>query len=306
MTRIAVFGEMLVDRFDTGPVVGGAPFNVARHLAAFGHSPLMISAVGADVAARPVMAEFERYGMARGGVQVTPDHATGAVDVETLPGGGHEFHVCGGSAWDFIAQEPAREAMAQLAPQGWLYCGTLALRSPVSRATGLALLRAHTGSRYVDLNWREGHASHDVALQVAQFADVLKVNDEELAMLCGWLGRAGGAAVPVEDAAKFLLARLPLKLLLVTCGSQGAMAFDGAGHCVARDRGMRPVQVVDTVGAGDSFSAVMLAALLRGWDLQPALQRANEFAGHICEVRGAVPPDMPAYRAWTAGWPPQP
>ena len=133
MMRAAVFGEMLVDQFDTGPVVGGAPFNVARHLAAFGLAPLMISAVGADAASQPVMAEFTRYGLGRGGVQVTPAHATGIVDVKTLAGGGHEFHIRGNCAWDFIELEPARAALAQAAAEGWLYCGTLALRSPVSR-----------------------------------------------------------------------------------------------------------------------------------------------------------------------------
>lgn len=300
MSRIAVFGEMLVDRFDTGPVVGGAPFNVARHLAAFGHAPLMISAVGTDDTAQPVMAEFDRYDMTREGVQVTPSHPTGAVDVETLPGGGHAFHICTGSAWDFINEAPARAALATLEAGGWLYCGTLALRSPVSRATGLALLHAHAGMRYVDLNWREGHASREDALQAAHLADVLKVNDEELAMLCAWLGRTGAASV--EDSARFLLEHLPLKILLVTCGADGAMAFGAAGQCMGRSRSARPVQLVDTVGAGDSFSAVMLAGLLRGWDLELALARANEFAGHICEVRGAVPPDIAAYAAWTSGW----
>ncbi|ROZ72050.1 PfkB family carbohydrate kinase [Ramlibacter sp. WS9] len=305
MTRVAVFGEMLVDRFDTGPVVGGAPFNVARHLAAFGQAPLMISAVGTDATAQPVMAEFERYGMAREGVQILPARATGAVDVETLPGGGHAFYICKDSAWDFIDPAPANGALATLEPGGWLYCGTLALRSPASRATGLALLRAHAGQRYVDLNWREGHVAREDALQVVRLADVLKVNDEELAMLCTWLGRNAVDAASVEAGARFLLERLPLQMLLVTCGANGAMAFDAAGHCVARDRSARPAQLVDTVGAGDSFSAVMLAGLLRGWDLQAALERANEFAGHICEVRGAVPADIAAYETWTGHWPPQ-
>jgi fructokinase len=293
---------MLVDRFDTGPVGGGAPFNVARHLAAFGHAPLMISAVGADATAQPVMAEFERYGMTRAGVQVTPAHETGTVDVETLPGGGHQFHIRNGSAWDFIALEPARAAMGALAAGGWLYCGTLALRSPVSRATALALLRAHEGPKYVDLNWRAGHTSQEDALQAAGLADALKVNDEELAMLCGWLGRGGGAAQPIEVDARYLLGHKPLNLLLVTCGAEGALAFGAAGQCVARRGSTRPVQLVDTVGAGDSFSAVMLAGLLRGWELPLALERANEFAGHICEVRGAVPPDIAAYGEWTAHW----
>ena len=302
MSRIAVFGEMLVDQFDSGiAVVGGAPFNVARHLAAFGHAPLMLSAVGQDAAAQLIMSEFDRYGMRRDGVQVTPSRPTGVVDVRTDARGGHQFFIRTGSAWDVIEEAPARAAMRGLAGDGWLYSGTLALRHAVSHATGLALLRAHKGSKYLDLNWREGHVSPDVALQAVRLADVLKVNEEELAMLGGWLGLQGGQG-DIESCANFVLQRLRLKMLLVTRGAAGALAFDSAGECTACNGSGRDVQLVDTVGAGDAFSAVMLAGLLRGWTVATALARATEFAGHICEVRGAVPPDLAAYEQWTASW----
>jgi len=301
MTRVAIFGEMLVDRFASGPVVGGAPFNVARHLAASGHAPLALGAVGRDAAGELVMAEFERFGMRRDGVQVIPGLPTGVVDVRMHAGGGHEFIVRPGSAWDGIEEAPARAVLSSLATDGWLYSGTLALRSEVSRATGLALMRAHAGPKYLDLNWREGHVDRATALEAVRVCDVLKVNDEELAMLCGWLD-APQAGNP-ENAAAGLLKRVPLKLLLVTCGAQGALAFDGAGRCIARARSARPVQLVDTVGAGDSFSAVILAGLLRGWSVPQALQQAVAFAAHVCEVRGAVPADLQAYEAWTSDWP---
>ncbi|QDL36874.1 hypothetical protein EUB48_05895 [Rhodoferax sediminis] len=184
MTRVAVFGEMLVDRFESGPVVGGAPFNVARHLAAFGHAPLMLSAVGVDEHTALVMREFDRYGMRRDGVQITPDHPTGVVDVQTAPDGGHRFSIRFGSAWDFIEETPARAAATALDPAGWLYAGTLALRSPVSRAAAWAVLRSHPGPVYLDLNWREGQVPREVVLQAIDLADVLKVNDEELAWPC--------------------------------------------------------------------------------------------------------------------------
>jgi len=302
VNRIAVFGETLVDHFETGPVVGGAPFNVARHLAAFGHAPLMVSAVGTDVEAQPVMAEFARYGLGPEGVQHLPSHPTGAVDVETLADGGHAFRIRTGSAWDHIELAPARIALAGMPAGGWLYCGTLALRAPVSRATGLALMHGHGGPIYLDLNWRDGHVDPVVALGAVQLAQVLKVNEEELQMLCGWLGGTAAATRTAELAAAFLLERVALGMLLVTCGPAGALAFDGTGRCLARGRNARPVQLVDSVGAGDSFSAVMLAGFLRDWPLSLALERANTFAGHICEVRGAVPAHLASYAAWTAGW----
>ena len=302
MTRVAVFGEMLVDQFESGPVVGGAPFNVARHLAAFGHAPLMLSAVGVDEHAALVMREFDRYGMRRDGVQITPDHPTGVVDVQTAPDGSHRFSIRFGSAWDFIEETPARAAATALDPAGWLYAGTLALRSPVSRAAAWAVLRSHPGPVYLDLNWREGQVPREAALQAIDLADVLKVNDEELAMLCGWLDVPAASEIPMPDSARHLLQRLPLQMLLVTCGAEGALAFDSEGRCIARGRDARPIRLVDTVGAGDSFSAVALAGLLRGWDMGTTLARANAFAGHICEVRGAVPPDLTAYAQWVGAW----
>ncbi|MBX3655954.1 MAG: fructokinase [Ramlibacter sp.] len=306
MTRVAVFGEMLVDLFDSGPVVGGAPFNVARHLAALGHAPLMLSAVGADAQAQPVMAELDRYRMTREGVQVLAACPTGVVDVATRPDRSHSFSIRTGCAWDHIALPPARAAVSALAPDGWLYSGTLALRSPVSAATGLALLRQHTGPCFVDLNWREGHVAPAQALAAVRLARVLKVNDEELAMLSNWLGGPGPQA-PLADAARHVLDSLggpgPLALLLVTCGADGALAFDAAGTRVAQGRSTRPVQLVDTVGAGDSFAAVVLAGLMRGWPLADTLVRATDFAAHVCEVRGAVPAELQAYADWTRDWP---
>ena len=302
MTRIAVFGEMLLDQFASGPVVGGAPFNVARHLAAFGHAPLMISAVGTDAHAQTVLAEMDRYAMQRAGVQVTPEHATGLVDVVMHANGDHQFSIRSNSAWDFIEASHAQTAASSLAPAGYLYAGSLALRSPTSRAAGLGLMHAHQGPIYLDLNWREGQVTQEVALQAIGLADTLKVNDDEFTMLCQWLGIAATAGLPQPDTVRQLLRQLPLNLLVVTCGAEGAFAFDGEGHCIAQGRNTRAIQLVDTVGAGDAFSAVVLAGLLRGWDMETTLQRANTFAGHICETRGAVPVDLAKYQAWTADW----
>jgi fructokinase len=298
ISQVAVFGEMLVDQFASGPVVGGAPFNVARHLAAFGHAPLMLSAVGRDAAAELVMSEFARYGMDSSGVQLAAQ-PTGVVDVQMAADGSHRFDIRRGCAWDAIEEAPALAAATALAPEGWLYSGTLALRSAASRATGLALMRAHPGPKYLDLNWREGHVTRDVAMAALALADVLKVNEEELAMLCEWLG---DPAASLDDAAGVVLGQFTLRSLWVTCGAAGSVVFGADGARLAEAAARPAVRLVDTVGAGDSFSAVVLAGMLRGWEVGTTLARANDFAGHICEVRGAVPSQGEAYRAWTAGW----
>lgn len=305
MSRITIVGEMLVDQFDSGPVVGGAPFNVARHLAAFGHAPLMLSAVGEDDTAQRVLAEARRFGMRCDGIQIAAAYPTGVVDIQSLPDGGHAFTIRTGGAWDHIELAPAQAVITEEDRSGWLYAGTLALRGAVSRQTQLALMQAHRGPRYVDVNWRDGHVAPATALQAIALADVLKVNDDELVMLCGWLGLpAPGSATnaqALEEAGHVLFDRLSLKMLLVTLGAEGAMAIDGQGatHCASA----RPVRLVDTVGAGDSFSAAMLNGFLRGWRLHDTLERATEFAGRICEIQGAVPADLARYAEWTRGWP---
>lgn len=302
MTRVAVFGEMLVDQFESGAVVGGAPFNVARHLAAFGHAPLMISAVGSDAPAQTLLAELARFAMDHSGVQVSPDRLSGLVDVVMQANGDHQFSIRSDSAWDCIELTKARTAALSLVPSGYLYAGSLALRSPLSRATSLALMQAHAGPIYLDLNWRAGHVTQEVALQAIGLANTLKVNDQELTMLYQWLGIDANEGLLQPHSVRQLLRHFSLNLLLVTCGAEGALAFDGEGQRIAQGHNTRALRLIDTVGAGDAFSAVVLAGLLRAWDMPTTLQRANAFAGHICETRGAVPADLNAYAQWTASW----
>jgi fructokinase len=301
--QIVVIGEMLVDEFPSGPVVGGAPFNVARHLAAFGHEPLFVSAVGEDDNGRLLLAELDRYGMSHSGVQCTAGYPTGVVEVQMDAAGSHRFVIHEDCAWDHIELAPARAALAQTGAAAWMYAGTLALRRATSRATQLALMREHAGPRYLDINWREGHVPREVAMEAVALANVLKANEDELAMLCNWYACAPLRSLETEAlgvAARELRARLGLDLLLVTLGERGAMAVDA--NRMLQVGATRAVQVVDTVGAGDSFSAVALSGFLHGGELGDILRYAGDFASRICEVRGAVPPRLDAYREWTRDW----
>lgn len=309
MSRIAVFGEALVDQFSSGPVVGGAPFNVARHLAAFGMRPLMLSAVGEDDAAATVRAEFVRYGMTQAGLQTLAHIQTGIVDVLTDAAGGHVFSIRDNCAYDAIGAQALAHIKHELAPQGWLYFGTLALRAATSRQTWQALVQAHQGPTYLDLNWRAGQVGRDAVLAALTAATVLKVNEEELAMLLAW-DDAGQVSPPStwhtgsEDQviARFMTQHPRLKRVIVTCGADGYASFDAHGRCDARGAMARQIQLVDTVGAGDAFSAVVLTGLLEDWPWPETLARANHFAAAICEVRGAVPPSLDTYASWTKNW----
>lgn len=300
MSGIVVFGEALVDDFISEQVVGGAPFNVARNLAAFGQSPLMVTRIGADKAGALVDGEFERFGMSRQCLQVDPVESTGRVVVERSDGA-HRFIVLPNQAYDHIAPAPLA-ASASL-----IYFGTLAQRSETSRATLRQLLGASGACRYLDLNVREGQVSERCVYESLREADIVKVNEEELQDLFGWYTHirhdtADMECSEVRNACAVLMRIFTLEALVVTLGPRGAVCFQRNGTMSASYVTAPPRTLVDTVGAGDAFSSVFLLGRELGWPLHETLMRANEFAGAICRIAGAVPKNLAFYRPWLARW----
>jgi sugar/nucleoside kinase (ribokinase family) len=303
---VAVFGEALVDDFGDRQVIGGAPFNVARHLAALGQDALMLTRVGLDELGARMRAEFERFGLPMAGLQVDATLPTGRVSVERHGDGGHRFTILPHQAYDAIEAEPFVAAMTTAAP-ATLYFGTLAQREPVSRDTLARLLAATTACRYLDLNVREGQVTERCVFASLHAADIVKVNEEELQDLFGWythmrLPTDDMACSDVRHACATLLRVFNLAGLIVTLGPRGAVWFGADGAYHATPAPSAPVRLADTVGAGDAFSAVFLLGRARGWPLDATLARANEFAGAVCGIVGAVPDDRAFYRPFIERW----
>lgn len=299
--QLAVFGEALVDDFGASQVVGGAPFNVARHLAALGAAPLMLTRIGSDRDGKAVRAEFERFGMGQDGLQVDLVWPTGRVLVEQDQGG-HRFVILPDQAYDHIDAQALGAALRGVGP-GMVYYGTLAQRGQASQAALGRLLGASGAPRYLDLNLRAGQVSPERALASMREADFLKLNDEELQWV---LARALPGSQPwapesAEAACAGLVAAFGLRGLIVTHGADGSSWF-GADGARIRAGAQLPGEVVDTVGAGDAFSAVFLLGHLHRWPLALTLERANAFAAAICCIRGAVPADLDFYAPWRARW----
>lgn len=295
-----IFGEALVDAFADGLVAGGAPFNVACHLAALGFDPWLVSRIGEDEAGAVLRATAARCGLRLDGVQ--RDTCTARVLVHE-DGGGHRFEIPPAQAFDRIEPEAARAVrLAVRDPLPWLYFGTLALRAPTSRAALAALRAAGPHRAFVDLNWREAGPPPDVIVAALDSLAVLKLSDEELARLLGWLGlpATDGRALPgrSEAALRALAERTGAATLLVSHGAGGASAWDGTGRAIAHAPAPALPALVDTVGAGDAFSAMMLAGLLEERPLAEALERAVAFAGTSCTWRGALPADLSVYQPW--------
>jgi fructokinase len=311
-SSIVLFGEALVDLFKNGALVGGAPFNVARHLSGFALQPLFISAIGKDNAADLILQEIQRYQMAPQGVQVLSNMRTGVVQVHENTRG-HQFEIMPNCAYDTIDTSAALAAFNNTNPTpNMLYHGTLALRNDVSCQTFQALCgqlsTVANSSIFLDINWRAGHVEQVVIVKCLQDANIIKLSIEELQMVLAWFNIAvvSENKLPnigdAERSIQHLMAYFKAHLLLITYGDLGSTAFNRDGDCLASEKAITNQSVVDTVGAGDAFSSVMLLALTLHWPMDVALQRANEFAAGVCAIRGATPTDLEFYKKYAVAW----
>ena len=304
-TTTVVFGEALVDDFVTEHIVGGAPFNVARHLAAFLSPQLMITCIGNDKNGAVVHGEFERFAMSQAGLQIDQIEETGRVIIERGTKG-HRFVILPGQAYDYINPEQALAALESVEP-AMLYFGTLAQRCPRSRDTLHVLLDATNATRFLDLNLREGQYDERTVFHSMHAADIAKVNEEELQWLlrCYFNIQPDSPALSSDEvraACAALVQMFSLEGLILTLGHRGSVYFAAEGEAIVNRDNPAPPFVIDTVGAGDAFAAIFLLGRVRGWELAETLARANEFAGAICAVPGAVPRDLGFYDKWVARW----
>lgn len=283
---VAVFGEVLFDCFEGGPrVPGGAPFNVAWHLKALGHDPLFISRIGHDDDGRVIRGIMEQWGMTWLGLQSDPEHATGEVTVSVREGEPH-YHIHADRAYDFIDVA----LLPRLPLQTLLYHGTLAMRSPLSRQALNALLVAAPDCVFVDINLREPWWSRDVVMEALHTARWGKLNLNEMRQI----GYQGG---DTEQLIERMRGDFDLDQLIVTCGSDGA-------YLCCRDSGMHfepaapQSHVIDTVGAGDAFSAMAIHGLCSGLPAAEILHTAQRFAAAIVGQRGALVHERSFYRGY--------
>lgn len=300
--EIAVLGEALVDLFEDRSVLGGAPFNVARNLAALGCKPNFFTRVGADELGVCIQAECRRFGMSLAHVQIDRLRPTGAVKV-SMRGKEHSFEILSDRAWDHIDSERVAREVQQLAPK-WTYFGTLAQRCPRSRQAIREAVNTTWANSFLDLNLRVGADDAPLVAASMQLADVVKVNEEELFRLLTWFSnRPVGSFASPEHTRQImeLLERFDVLRLFVTRGEAGYVVYE-RGLGVTHEGKAHAVAVQDTVGAGDAFSSVLLLGAFREWPLEVTLQRASDFASAVCTLAGAVSTDLSWYAPWVQSW----
>ena len=288
--RPIIFGEVLFDRFPDGSVIlGGAPFNVAWHLQAFGAKPLMISRIGNDPLGREIRDTMQAWGMDASGMQLDSRHPTGTVSV-SFDAGEPCFDIVAARAYDFIDAN----ALPPLPDKSVIYHGSLALREETSRNALVKLKQLAGAPSFVDINLRPPWWEKPVIDQVMRDAQWLKLNAGELDMITP-------EAKGFHDGINMVMKNTRLNYLVVTRGDEGALLVERSGQRFQVDIN-EATEVVDTVGAGDAFSSVLLLGNIRDWPVVVSLQRAQDFANAIVGVRGATTRNTEVYQHFIKDW----
>lgn len=285
-----IFGEVLFDCFPDGrEVLGGAPFNVAWNLQAFGQYPLFISRVGEDPQGQQIREAMVSWSMDTDYLQFDMAWPTGRVEI-SLVNGEPRFGILPNQAYDHISSIIPRIKEKP----AFLYHGSLALRDDVNRTTLLDLKRNYPCPVFVDVNLRIPWWNREAVLAMINDATWVKLNGDECHALFP-------DEQDLNSCGQMLLERFDLEVVFITMGSKGAIAFTRD----AAPRTVEPstlVEVVDTVGAGDAFSSVLLLGLMRDWSIQLSLDRAQEFASEIVGQRGATTQDQNFYQTIFDRW----
>ena len=285
-----VIGEILFDIFPGYRRLGGAPFNVAFHLKQFGLPVRFFSRVGCDPQGEEISEFVAGKGFRPGDVQIDFEHPTGTVRVLLDGKGVPQFEIIADVAYDHL--EPSPVVVSALKDSvDVIYFGTLIQRSDVGYQTvqHLLNLRDPRAQCFYDVNLRPNCYSRRIVQDSLQQADHVKVNEQELVILQDMFGWKGS---PTE-LARQLMEIHELTTLSLTRGEAGSDLFTAAGHFTAPLT--RPIKVVDTVGAGDAYAAVLIAGLLQNWQPEQILHAATEFAARVCETEGAIPSDGALY-----------
>ncbi|MDP4277510.1 MAG: carbohydrate kinase [Bacteroidota bacterium] len=278
---IVGIGEILWDVFPEGKVLGGAPANFAYHIAQFGYEGFVVSAIGKDIAGEEILQSLANRKLNH--LIETVAKPTGSVLITLDQAGVPQYKICEQVAWDFIPFTPQLEDMAK---NTMAVCfGSLAQRSHLSRDTINRFLDQVPEEAYkiFDINLRQHFYSRELIHKSLLKCNVLKINDEEAAVvstLFDWKN------LSETSVCRKLLSEFNLRMVILTKGSLGSCVFTPTETSFCETP---KVTVADTVGAGDSFTAAFIAALLHGQSIQKAHQFAVDVSAYVCTQNGAMP-----------------
>lgn len=292
MNEIVVgMGEALWDVLPEGKKIGGAPANFAYHVSQFGLPSCVVSAIGDDALGKEIIENFTSKGLDQLIAEVP--YPTGTVQVEIDQTGIPLYDIKENVAWDNI---PYTEHLDALAKRTKAVCfGSLAQRNVVSRNTinhFLDTMPKDDDSLIVfDVNLRQGFYNKEILCKSMQNCNILKINDEELITVSRMFGYP---SIDLQDKCWILLGKYNLKMLILTCGINGSYVFTPGNVSF---QPTPKVEVADTVGAGDSFTAAFIASIIKGKSVTEAHSIAVKTSAYVCTQKGAMPILPPEYTA---------
>lgn len=284
MNNVVVgMGEALWDVLPEGKKIGGAPANFAYHVSQFGLTSCVVSAVGPDTLGKEIQENLTSKGLNHLIAEVP--YPTGTVQVEIDQAGVPQYEIKENVAWDNI---PYTSQLESLAKRTQAVCfGSLAQRNVVSRETINRFLDAmpQTEDSLVvfDVNLRQGFYNKEILCNSMRRCNILKINDEELVTVSRMFGYPG---IDLQDKCWILMGKYNLKMLILTCGINGSYVFTPGNVSF---QPTPKVDVADTVGAGDSFTAAFIASILKGKSVAEAHSIAVRTSAFVCTKDGAMP-----------------
>jgi len=286
MKNITAIGEVLFDNYPDYKKLGGAPFNFAYHINKLIGNVTFISAVGNDEEGIEIINFMKQCGMNISNIQIN-NYRTGLVNVnlnnEKIP----TFEILENRAYDFIESNKIKMSK----DNDLFYFGTLAQRSSASR-TVIQQLLINQRKVFYDVNIRQNYYSKEILNESLHKSDIVKLNKEELEVILD-LFKFGKTNFIEQDSLK-VMNQFGIEILIVTLGKDGSIVI---GDKISYQN-KKVNSVIDTVGAGDAYSAMFAAAILKNKDIDLCNKLAVEFAADICQVEGAVPSDDKIYKSY--------
>lgn len=280
---IVGMGEVLWDMLPEGKKIGGAPANFAYHVSQYGFDGCVVSAVGDDKLGNEILESFNNRRL-NYLIQRVP-YPTGTVQIELDEAGIPCYEIKENVAWDNI---PFTVDLEKLAKKTRAVCfGSLAQRNTVSRETINRFLDVMSDAagqyRVFDVNLRQGFYDKEILCNSMKRCNILKINDEELIAVSRMFEYPG---INLEDKCRALLSEYGLEILILTCGVNGSYVFTRENVSFVDTP---KIEVADTVGAGDSFTATFISAILKGKSIREAHELAVEVSAYVCTQNGAMP-----------------
>jgi fructokinase len=287
---ILVIGEILFDVFPNYRRIGGAPFNFAYHLKNFGFNVRFVSKIGIDDAGKEILHKLELARFNLDDIQIDEVHPTGSVNVRLDTSGAPQFDIITDVAYDYIDFVPEYHS-SLINTARMVYFGTLVQRSQAGCENLQAFISRNSTEtlNFYDINLRPGCYNSAIIEKSLLKTDILKLNADELEMVKQMLSLKESR----DDLVYHLMEKHSISTVSLTKGEAGSDLFTDQGALTSEPA--EAITVVDAVGAGDAFAAMLAAGFLKKWRPAEILERASLFASRICEIKGAIPESASFY-----------